>query len=94
MNNPTSTNRRNNNNQNKSGTDTNQKPYIIVPYQRGLSESFKRTCANHGVQVYFKGGRTIKKPPDGSKGSRSYKKQKWSHLQILSATGLSVMMNT
>ena len=60
MNNPTSTKRRNNNNQNKPGTDTNQKPYIIVPYQRGLSESLKRTCANHGVQVYFKGGRTIK----------------------------------
>ena len=49
-----------NNNQNKSGTDTTQKPYIIVPYQRGLSESFKKTCNNHGVQVYFKGGTTIK----------------------------------
>ena len=60
MNNPTSSNRRNNNNQNKTGTDTNQKQYIIVPYQKELSESFKRTCANHGVQVYFKGGRTIK----------------------------------
>ena len=74
--------KRNNNNQNKSGTDTTQKPYIIVPYQRGLSESFKKTCNNHGVQVYFKGGTTIKKPPDGSKGSRSYQEQKWSHLQI------------
>ena len=52
--------RRNNNKQKKSGTDTNQKPYITVPYQRGLSESFKRTCNNHGVQVYFKGGTTIK----------------------------------
>ena len=51
---------RNNNNQKKSGTDTNQKPYITVPYQRGLSESFKKTCNNHGVQVYFKGGTTIK----------------------------------
>ena len=52
--------RRNNNNQKKSRTDTNQKPYIIVPYQRGLSESFKKTCNNHEVQVYFKGGTTIK----------------------------------
>ena len=37
-----------------------QKPHITVPYQRGLSESFKRTCNNHGVQVHFKGGKTIK----------------------------------
>ena len=55
--------RRNNNNQKNSGTDTNQKPYIIVPYHRGLSESFKKTCNNHGVQVYFKGGTTIKNLP-------------------------------
>ena len=52
--------RKNNNKQKKPGTDINQKPYITVPYQRGLSESFKRTCNNHGVQVYFKGGTTIK----------------------------------
>ena len=52
--------KRNNNNQNKSGTDTTQKPHIIVPYHRGLSESFKKACNNHGVQVYFKGGTTIK----------------------------------
>ena len=50
----------NNNNQNRSGTDTFQKPHIIVPYHRGLSESFKKACNNHGVQVYFKGGTTIK----------------------------------
>ena len=34
--------------------------HITVPYQRRLSESFKRTCNNHGVQVHFKGGTTIK----------------------------------
>ena len=54
------TKKRNNNNQNKSGTDTTQKSHIIVPYHRGLSESFKKACNNHGVQVYFKGGTTIK----------------------------------
>ena len=54
------TKKRNNNNQNKSGTDTTQKRHIIVPYHRGLSESFKKACNNHGVQVYFKGGTTIK----------------------------------
>ena len=55
------TNKKNNNsNPKNSGTDTNQKPYIIVPYQKGLSEIFKNICNNHGVQVYFKGGKTIK----------------------------------
>ena len=51
---------RNNTKQKKPGTDNIQKPHITVPYQRGLSESFKRTCNNHGVQVHFKGGKTIK----------------------------------
>ena len=37
-----------------------QKPYMVVPYYQGLSESVKRTCNKHGVQVYFRGGVTIK----------------------------------
>ena len=37
-----------------------QKPYMVVPYYKGLSESVKRTCNKHGVQVYFRGGVTIK----------------------------------
>ena len=36
------------------------KPYITLPYYRGLSESVKKKCCNCGVQVYFKGGTTIK----------------------------------
>ena len=39
---------------------TYQKPYMVVPYYKGLSESVKRTCNKHGVQVYFRGGVTIK----------------------------------
>ena len=42
------------------GTDNIQKPHIVVPYHRGLSESFKKVCSSHGMQVYFKGGTTIK----------------------------------
>ena len=47
---------------NKSCMTGNQKqnPYIVVPYYKGLSESLKRTCQKYGVQVYFKGGNTIK----------------------------------
>ena len=37
-----------------------QKPYMVVHYYQGLSESVKRTCNKHGVQVYFRGGVTIK----------------------------------
>ena len=40
--------------------NNNQKPYMVVPYYRGLSESLKKVCSRHGVQVYFKGGNTIK----------------------------------
>ena len=32
----------------------------VVPYHQGLSESFKRTCKKYGIQVYCKGGHTIK----------------------------------
>ena len=37
-----------------------QNPYIVVPYYKGLSERLKRTCNKYGVQVYFKGGNTIR----------------------------------
>ena len=50
---------------NKNKTSSTQqnnipKPYITVPYYKGLSESVKKRCSNYGVQVYFKGGTTIK----------------------------------
>ena len=36
------------------------KPYITVPYYRGLSESVKKKYSSYAVQVYFKGGTTIR----------------------------------
>ena len=42
------------------GMDNIQKPHIVVPYHRGLSESFKKVCSSHEVQMYFKGGTTVK----------------------------------
>ena len=49
----------------KNKTSTTQhnntpRPYITAPYYRGLSESVKKKSSNYGVQVYFKGGTTIK----------------------------------
>ena len=36
------------------------KPYMILPYVRGLSESMKNICNKHGVQVHYREGNTIK----------------------------------
>ena len=55
MSNPTQKKKNKNTQQNNA-----PKPYITVPYYRGLSESVKKRCSNYGVQVYFKGGTTIK----------------------------------
>ena len=57
MNNPA---QKKTNNQNTTQQNTNLKPYITVPYYKGLSESVKKKCNNYGVQVYFRGGTTIK----------------------------------
>ena len=45
---------------NTSNNNQSPKPYMVVPYHKGVSESLKKTCNKHGIQVYFKGGRTIK----------------------------------
>ena len=37
-----------------------RRTHITVPYNRDLSESFKNTCKKYGIQVYFRGGKTIK----------------------------------
>ena len=52
--------RRQNHNTNNNVTSKNQRPYMLVPYYKGLSESLKKICGKYGVQVYFKGGNTIK----------------------------------
>ena len=44
----------------KNFGNNTQKPHMVIPYYRGISESLKNTCRKHGVQVYFKGGNTIK----------------------------------
>ena len=38
----------------------NKRNYIVVPYTKGLSESIKTLCKKYGIQVYFKGGKSIK----------------------------------
>ena len=43
---------------NKIGNNNN--PCIVVPYIQGMGESCKNICRKHGVNMYFKGGNTIK----------------------------------
>ena len=47
-------------NKNKNNTGSNNKPYIVVPYVKGMSESCKNICRKHGIEMYFKGGNAIK----------------------------------
>ena len=41
-------------------TDSNSNPYIVVSYIQGMSESCKNICRKPEVEMYFKGGHTIK----------------------------------
>ena len=45
---------------NRTNTNNQKKSYIVVPYYSGLRESIKKIGSKYGVQVYFKGGTTIK----------------------------------
>ena len=38
-----------------NNTKDQNKPYMILPYVRGLSESMKNICNKHGVQVHYRG---------------------------------------
>ena len=55
---PKNTNQGTLNTTNKRGS--NNKPYIVVPYIQGMGESCKNICRRHGVEMFFKGGNTIK----------------------------------
>ena len=45
---------------NKNTSSSIQRTHIVIPYYQGINESMKKTCSEYGVQVYFKGGNTIK----------------------------------
>ena len=44
----------------KNPSNNIQKPHMVIPYYKGISESLKNTSRKHRVQVYYKGGNTIK----------------------------------
>ena len=45
---------------NNQGTSNTKKSYIVVPYMKGLGETCKNICRRYGVEVYFRGGGTIR----------------------------------
>ena len=47
-------------NNNNKNSNTKNKPYIVVPYMKGLSESCRNICRKHGIEMYFKGANTIR----------------------------------
>ena len=51
---------RNNNNETGQKTINSKNIHMVVPYQQGLSERIINTYQKYGVQVHFKGGKTIK----------------------------------
>ena len=45
---------------NQTGQKNKTNLYMVVPYHQGLSERIKRSCNKFGVQVFFKGGQTVR----------------------------------
>ena len=86
-------------NKQKSNNNTGnniQRPHIVIPYYQGISKSMKKTCNEYRVQVYFKGGNTIKKLPNGSQRPKTKmpSKRKVESFTDTNVTGWSVMRNT
>ena len=54
------TNSPRNRNNNKPDNRPMHRNSITVPYNEGLSETFKNICKRYGIQVHFKSGKTIK----------------------------------
>ena len=52
--------KRNNQGNNNCNNNNTKKSYIVVPYMKGLGETRKNICRRYGVEVYFRGGSTIR----------------------------------
>ena len=70
-----------------------QRPHIVIIYYEGISESMKKTCSEYGVEVYFKGGNTIKNLLMAPKDQDTIQKKVESYTDT-NVTGWSVMRNT
>ena len=73
------------NNSSNHRKDTNcntiNRSYSTVPYMKALSESIKNICKRYGIQVNFRGGKTIKDLLVAPKDKEHITK-KWHYLLI------------
>ena len=79
--------KKNNQKQNRNNNRTNRsnnkgRTSITVPYNKGLSESFKNIGKKFGIQVHFKSGRTIKEELVAPKDKDHINKKEWCNLQV------------
>ena len=74
-------------NQNNNNQDNRSmyKNFVTVPYNEGLSETFKNICKRYGIQVHFKSGKTIKDELVAPKDQ--------DHITEKSVTGWNAMKN-
>ena len=77
----------------KNSGNNIQKLHMVIPYYKGISESIKKTCSKHGVQVYFKGGNTIKNLLVAPKDQEIIQKKVESYIDT-NVTGWNAMRNT
>ena len=77
----------------KNSGNSIQKPHMVIPYYKGISESIKKTCSKHGVQVYFKGGNTIKNLLVTPKDQDTIHKKVESYIDT-NVTGWNAIRNT
>ena len=71
-----------NNNNKDTRSNTLNRSYITVPYNKGLSKSFKNVCKRYGIQVHFKSGKTLKDELVAPKDKQHITKREWHNLQI------------
>ena len=66
---------------------------MVIPYYKGISESMKKACSEYGMEVYFKGGNTIKNLLMAPKDQDTIQKKVESYTDT-NVIGWSVMRNT
>ena len=88
-----SVNNRKDTNTSASTTSNNQRPHMVIPYTKGLSESLKNVCSKHRIQLFFRGGTTIRNLPVALKDKDPITKKRVELFIEINVTGWSVMKN-
>ena len=76
------TNSPRNRNNNKPDNRPMHRNSVTVPYNEGLSETFKNICKRYGIQVHYKSGKTIKEELVAPKDQDHITKKSGIYLQI------------